>query len=259
MTEYVFDESWTGLLTAVFEHFERRDQVSRVVLASAYQPSMFGAARVIERDEQKAARVAAGLARHLDAADRRKLFCTFLSGLPDAANILFGLIVRIFSGETNIMDNYGDEAVLYVAQTAKSVERERHRMKAFIRFQQSADGMFFAVVEPDFNVLPLILSFFRSRYADQCWLIYDVRRRYGLYYDRQQVTEVYIDLQEVMPEAKSLATAFASEEGKYKLLWQDYFKSTNIAARKNMKLHLQHVPRRYWKYLTEKADALKAI
>ncbi|MGK4566274.1 DUF4130 domain-containing protein [Flavobacterium sp. 3HN19-14] len=42
------------------------------------------------------------------------------------------------------------------------------------------------------------------------------------------------------------------KEGLYALLWNDYFKSTNIPARKNMKLHLQHVPKRYWKYLTEK-------
>ncbi|TXD94923.1 DUF4130 domain-containing protein [Gillisia hiemivivida] len=26
-----------------------------------------------------------------------------------------------------------------------------------------------------------------------------------------------------------------------------------MKSRKNMKLHLQHVPKRYWKYLTEKS------
>ncbi|MNL65412.1 hypothetical protein D3C87_1897410 [compost metagenome] len=41
-------------------------------------------------------------------------------------------------------------------------------------------------------------------------------------------------------------------EQMYTLLWQDYFKSTNILARKNMRLHVRHVPRRYWKYLSEK-------
>ena len=44
-----------------------------------------------------------------------------------------------------------------------------------------------AIVQPDFNVLPLIEKHFRERYADQRWLIYDVRRKYGLYYDLQTV------------------------------------------------------------------------
>ncbi|HCV81945.1 MAG TPA: DNA metabolism protein, partial [Zunongwangia profunda] len=38
----------------------------------------------------------------------------------------------------------------------------------------------------------------------------------------------------------------------FQKLWKSYFESTNIKSRKNTKLHLQHVPKRYWKYLTEK-------
>ena len=43
-----------------------------------------------------------------------------------------------------------------------------------------------------------------------------------------------------------------AQEALYDQLWKDYFKSTNIVERRNIKLHLQHVPKRYWKYLTEK-------
>lgn len=39
---------------------------------------------------------------------------------------------------------------------------------------------------------------------------------------------------------------------KYQMLWQKYFNNTNIAARKNIKLHIQHVPKQYREYLTEK-------
>jgi len=45
---------------------------------------------------------------------------------------------------------------------------------------------------------------------------------------------------------------FAKQEFEFQTLWQDYFKSTNIVSRKNMKLHIRHVPKRYWKYLSEK-------
>lgn len=45
---------------------------------------------------------------------------------------------------------------------------------------------------------------------------------------------------------------FATQEFEFQKLWQDYFKSTNIESRKNMKLHTRHIPKRYWKYLSEK-------
>ena len=34
--------------------------------------------------------------------------------------------------------------------------------------------------------------------------------------------------------------------------WKDYLKSTNIQERQNIKLHVQYLPKRYWRYLNEK-------
>jgi probable DNA metabolism protein len=39
----------------------------------------------------------------------------------------------------------------------------------------------------------------------------------------------------------------------YDQLWKDYFRSVNIQARQNMKLHIQYVPKRYWRYMNEKS------
>jgi probable DNA metabolism protein len=130
------------------------------------------------------------------------------------------------------------------------VEREKHRMEAFVRFQLTRDNLFYAIVQPDFNVLPLIQSHFKSRYADQRWMIYDIQRKYGIYYDLAEVTEVQImfsDLKTTDP-----ASIYDEKETMYQELWKQYFSSVNIKARKNTKLHIQHMPKRYWKHLTEK-------
>lgn len=132
--------------------------------------------------------------------------------------------------------------------------RERHRVKAFVRFQKIEDGLFTAVMEPDFNVLPLVASFFRNRYADQRWLIYDKKRNYGLYYDLQYVTEVTLTVEQSRSIQKSNShIQIDANDKRFEIMWKSYFDSTNIAARKNMKLHLQHVPKRYWRYLPEKS------
>lgn len=101
-------------------------------------------------------------------------------------------------------------------------------------------------MQPDHNVLPLIAKHFKARYADQRWLIYDGRRKYGIYYDLEKVEEVKLDFADLQNDF-ALNEIFDEDESLYQQLWKQYFKSVNIAARKNTKLHVQHMPKRYWK------------
>ena len=57
----------------------------------------------------------------------------------------------------------------------KRVDWERLRMFQFVRFQKAADGTFFAAFEPQHNALPLTIEHFKDRFADQKWLIYDMK------------------------------------------------------------------------------------
>src|SRR5699024_10345211 len=121
----------------------------------------------------------------------------------------------------------------------KSVSREKHRMEAFVRFKKTAEGIFFAVIDPDFNVLPLIAPHFKGRYADQRWLIYDEKRRYGLFYDLNSVQEVHLSSEHnksMIEQAQLTDTSITldAQEALYDQLWKDYFKSTNIVERRNM-------------------------
>jgi len=117
------------------------------------------------------------------------------------------------------------------------------------------DDIYFANVEPDFDVLPLISKHFRNRYADQQWLIYDVKRRYGIFYNIERVEIISLDLSEIHFNRTRKSKTFTENEYEYQELWNNYFQSTNIKSRINRKLHTQHVPKRYWKYLSEKKEA----
>ncbi len=125
-------------------------------------------------------------------------------------------------------------------------------MEAFVRFQKLKDGLYYSLVQPDYNVLPLISNHFEDRYANQRWLIYDSYRKYGLYYNLNSVEEVQLRFTDDAPNGSTMASMYDESEDLYQRLWQQYFSSVNIAARKNTKLHLQHMPRRYWRNLVEK-------
>lgn len=251
---YIFDGTYNGLLCCVFECFEKKDTNIRLLAEGqdALQSDMFSASTTIVTDAAKAKRVLTGLQKLVGRPVSMDFFRVFLSEDIKAWTAAFTIMRRLFSGETKILQNYGDDDVLYFTQTLKKVSRERHRMKAFVRFSKSSDGLFFAVIEPDFNVLPLIVDFFKKRYTDQQWLIYDLKREYGILYDKLTVSEVNLTSIERQVLTKDAIITLDAEDEHFQNLWKRYYQSTNIEARRNMKLHLQHVPRRYWKYLVEK-------
>jgi probable DNA metabolism protein len=252
MNTFIFDGSLEGLLTAVFEWFERKPGGIRLTAAKYHQPAVFEQSLTVISDPKKADRVWKALQEKVDKGWIRRMYCAYLSELQKAHQHLFDLICYLFQNAGGAEMNYGNEHVLQTAQVAKKVEREKHRMEAFIRFQQTADGMFYCCIDPDFNVLPLISRHFRNRYADQKWLIYDLTRKYGLHYDLHEVSEIEMEFAVPLKSGIAAAETLSETEALYATLWKDYFKSTNIPARKNTKLHIQHVPKRYWKYLTEK-------
>jgi probable DNA metabolism protein len=249
---YLIDGSLEGLLCAVFEWFERKPGKVTVQLERHHQPDVFTPVFHVHYDSGKAGRVWKGLQKKLDRGWMRRFYCTFLSELPQAYQNLFEFTCYIFLNPPGAELNYGNAHVLALSQTAKKVEREKHRMEAFIRFRQLTDGIFYCGIEPDFNVLPLIMAHFKNRYADQQWIIYDLTRHYGLFYNLETVEEVQLSPEEEKQLNRPEAQMFIENESLYSTLWTNYFKSTNIAARKNTRLHVQHVPKRYWKYLTEK-------
>ena len=251
MRLYTYDGTFEGLLTVVFEAYERKAWPTSIEQEQVAQPSMFGETIAVVADEQKAQRVWQGLQKKLSAGALRELYYTFLWEQQGLEQIIFSYIRLAFGTEENIEGNFAAPCVLQVQQAAKQVHREKHRMEAFVRFEKTADGLFYATVSPDFNVLPLILDHFRKRYADQRWAIYDTRRRYGVYYDLHTTTFMNLELP-AHQRAGVPAAALDADEDKYRQLWQVYFDHVNIPERKNPKLHLRHIPRRYWKYLSEK-------
>jgi probable DNA metabolism protein len=252
MTLLSYDSTFEGFLTAVFEIYEFKYLNPKIIKKDDAQQNLFSKPIEIITDIVKSDRVLKKLNAQLERDGIRSLIYAFLSEKIGIEDTLFDVINYAVENPTkNIMKDFANDSVLQISQLTKSVGREKHRMEAFIRFELLKDGIYFAKIEPDFDVLTLIIPHFKNRYQDQKWLIYDLRRKYGVYYDLATVEIVALDLDIKLIESKS-SEVFSDSEIEYQKLWWEYFDHTNIKERKNTKLHLQHVPKRYWKYLTEK-------
>lgn len=255
MENIIYDGTFHGLLTAIFEVYDHKFTDVNICTEKYVQPGFFGQQYVIETDIKKSERVWIGLKNKLSAIAQKQLYHSFLSEEKDIENCILRYVQNAFAGQHGVEHNYSNADVLKIVETDKKVRRERHRMEAFIRFQLTKDNLYYAICQPDFNVLPLLEKHFKDRYADQRWMIYDAVRKYGIYYDLDKIERVEITFNDKANNGADISDIYDDKEDLYQTLWQQYFKSVNISARKNTKLHIQHMPKRYWKFLIEKQPA----
>ena len=264
MIVYTFDSTLDGLLTAVFDAYALHQQPEELVREGEVLPLFCDEAHHVVTADDKARRVWTGLEKRLKREALRLIGISWLSEQQALYTPLFHYIYKVFRpstvGGVGGGCNFADPDVLYVTNTARRVLHEQLRMKQFIRFQKAKDGTYLAVVSPDNNVLPLITDHFQDRFNDQPWLIYDAKRRYGYYYDptngASQATRITFTEDTTLPfdlETGKLSDELLSENDQlFQELWRTYFKAICIRERLNPRKQLNDMPRRYWKYMTEK-------
>lgn len=253
MVIFVYDKTFEGLLTAVFDAYSRRVFPDALLAEGEPFPLFYDEAVTVCSDAAKADRVWKGLERKISKTSLSGVAVTWLSELPEVDMLLFRYIRKAIDSAATIEFNLGDPDVLQTAKIWKKVNNERMRVMQFFRFQKAADGTYFAAVAPVYNVLPLVLPYAQDRFADQRWLLYDLKREYGYYYDLRETTEVRFEEKDSHLLTGLLADDIMDKDEKlFQRMWKAYFKSIAIRERLNPRLHRQHMPERFWKYMPEK-------
>ena len=257
MQVYVFDNTLDGLLTAVFDSFLLKQQPEYLLAEGEQLPLFVDQQYQVVTDSEKAERVWKGLEKYLSKDGLHMITISWLSEERTLNQPLFNFICKVFRLKIKDFEqNASDEDVLAVRNTCRRVLHEQLRMKQFIRFQKAKDGTYLAVVSPDHNVLPLIIDHFQDRFNDQPWLIYDAKRHYGYYYDGKTIIRVTFEDEASVPfdlsNGKMDADIISDNDQLFQDLWRTYFKAICIKERMNPRKQLSDMPRRYWKYMTEK-------
>uniref|UniRef100_UPI0026F323E6 TIGR03915 family putative DNA repair protein n=1 Tax=Flavobacterium alvei TaxID=2080416 RepID=UPI0026F323E6 len=253
MIIFRYDKTFEGLLTALFDAYNRKVFPEKLLGLEDIEPLFTTESYTVLTQEDKSTRVWKGLEKKVERNTLNMLTYVWLSELPGSDELMFRYIRKAFDSKMSIETNYADDDVLEVQKIARKVSHEKHRMIEFVRFQKAADDIFFAPISPDHNCLPLTISHFKDRFADQLWIIYDLKRNYGFLYDLKNVTRVVFDELKVNPQNGQLhSSLLADDEKLFQQLWKQYYKSICILERKNPKVHRQLLPQRFWKYLPEK-------
>ena len=252
MIVFRYDKTFEGLLATLFDAYSRKTFPDRLLSENEPLPMFAGHVHHVVTESYKSTRVWTALEKKLSRPVCGMLMHVWLSELPGNDELLFRYMHKAFDAPASIATCFSDNDVMEVKKIAGKVSKERERLMQFVRFQKTADGIFFAPVSPVYNALPLALPYFTDRFAAQAWLIYDVKRRYGYYYDQKTATEVTLDNDERLLGGKLDEALMAHDEKIFQSMWKEYTLSITIRERLNPKLQRQHMPRRFWKFMPEK-------
>lgn len=253
MNIFAFDNTFEGLLTLVFDCYSRRQFPDEILSGEGSQNILFGSTISILTDDRKAERVWNGIVAHSSPENAHRIYRVFLSGQNDTPLLLFRYMRLILDSTKNEETNFAQPLVVEVNKLHQKVCKETSRVLQFVRFQKTIEGSYYASFAPMYDVLPLCISHFRNRFADQQWIIYDLKRNYGFLYNLKNVTRVVFDELKVNPQNGRLHhSLLADDEKLFQQLWRQYYHSICIQERKNEKVHRQLLPKRFWKYLPEK-------
>lgn len=255
-----FDASWEGMLSAVFDawslgwHTQLEPGQLELARPDAVRPLFADAEHDVTTDATKAARVWKALSGKMQPSALSALTTSFLSedAAMDTPTLRF-IIKVIASDRPGREADFSDPDMVAVLRTAKRVRYEAHRMLQFVRFQKAADGTYFAMMDPEHNVLPMTLNHFTDRFSDRHFILYDHRRGYGYYYDGTAPR-----LMSLPPDLNHIATGMLPdemldpEERLFRKLWATYFHAIAITERTNPRKQRHDMPVRYWRFLTEK-------
>ncbi|MDT0630320.1 TIGR03915 family putative DNA repair protein [Rubrivirga sp. S365] len=249
------DGTFGGLLSAYAEAYRRGALPAEVRLAGEpASGALFGETVRVDADTALAERVERGVKRIKPGLVGR-LHRAFLSERPGMEVAVLRLIDAARERGAGAAADWTFDPAREVSRWSGRVGREAHRMEAFVRFERvEVEGAerFVAHARPEYHVLPLLTAHFAGRYPTLAWRIVDVRRGLALVHTPEPDRAPAAPPTRIVPASALPEGGAAPEEESYQAMWKAYFRAVTIPERRNLKLHLRHVPRRYWPYLTEK-------
>lgn len=239
---YLYDGSFEGLLTCIFEAYATKERDVSIKNSATYTPSFLDEVKTIGTDMGKFERVFSSIPKKISKQAQEVVYRAWLSGDEDAPDLIFHFLRAGYKIGARVTDYLQDPLISRIMDLDKKVGREAHRFLGLLRFKEIAEGIFYAVYEPDYNITVLIAPHFVKRLA-MPFIIHDKKRNICAVSDGGEMV-----LTDKPPQADDVKTI---SEDEYASLWKAFFKAIAIKERKNPRTQMQYMPKKYWKNLTE--------
>ena len=240
---YIYDGSFEGLLTAVFDSYKNREIPCEITDSNSLQEDFLCEYKNIVTDREKSERVSLAIEKKVSKEALENIYLTYLSDTPNKGRLCLDYIRAGLKFGKKVDINLTLDCVMKITDAVRKIKNEAFRYLEFVRFSELDGGIFYSEIEPFCNVLPLIAPHFEKRLSNMPWIIHDTKRQLCMVYNGKYCCLTPTD---TAPRLK-----FSKSETEYRRLWKNFYDSIAITERYNEKRRMGHMPKRYWNHLTE--------
>lgn len=244
MKNYLYDGSFEGLLTVIFYAYADKEPVL-ITKEKYYTPHLLDKPYKTPVEQDKFERVYSSIEHKLSSSILSNIYQLYLSETPGCENLILDYLKLCYSYGVTINLAKNNDIIIQVDTLCRKVSHEVHRFIGFVRFNEISPLCFYAQIEPDHHILPLLSHHFTTRFSDQNFIIHDLRRDIALVYDQK---EVYLQVL-TTSQIDTLKNLQISDP--FQSLFKSFYDSVTIKERANPRLQKTFVPQRYWKHLSE--------
>lgn len=255
MKTYIFDGTFEGFMTTCHLLIRRKTTPTSIVPQAFYKPDLFSEPQYITTCNFSVKEILDYLEKNFNRETIRHITRAFLSEIDGIYLKLFEYILACIQYGRNVDRYLTNDAVMAVHDASRKVGSEAHRLKGLVRFRELKEGVFYAPITPDHNVLLAIAQHFTIRLRDQQWILHDISRNQACFWNTTELLDADItdsDFKNLQSISDIAPEKLSENEIKFANLWQTFFDHVAIPERTNPRLQRQFMPRRYWKYLTER-------
>ncbi|MBQ6795834.1 MAG: TIGR03915 family putative DNA repair protein [Clostridia bacterium] len=238
-----FDSTFDGFLSAVHHAVKNRVRPVCICPQGEVQTMINCSIMPIDTHMQNAELVRRTLCDAAGYDSLKRAYYTYLSSAEDAIMASYTYILYALKyGKSTA--NYMSNADIYRAyQLEKKVMYEADRMKGFLRFAVMEGGVEYAPMEPENDILALLMPHFADRLKSVPFVIHDLLRQKAGVCSRGSW---------FITDASDLTVpSLAADEVTYRKLWKTFYDAICIRERTNLKLQTQMMPKKYRKHMTE--------
>ena len=241
--------STEGILCGVYEAFTSRygHAYQKLVAGPYVNGDLFSDIYSVQVDSVKAEKVVKAIVKKISREAWYRIHLAAEADSQDKAEIIYRFLILAFANGSKVLNAMSIPEVMELHRLSRSVSRETQHLYGFLRFQELQNGILYARLISRHHVGMFLAEHFQDRLPMENWVIHDVDRD-EIWLHRAGREWIYICHPDFRVDPQKMLSA---SEYEFREWWQTFTESIAILERKNPKLQMQMLPKRYWKYMPE--------
>lgn len=237
---YLYDGTIEGFFTLVYITYKSHTYPLKIYSEKEYIDNIIDTLILIKTDYKKSDIVKESIIKKISNFVYQNILTSFLSKEKDKANVIYEYLFQAYKYSYKIIYHNEIECVTKFNKMTQNIKSEAHKFKGFVRFTKLQNEIYFSKINPDNDILYLLIAHFKNRLSNEKWIIYDENKDKAVFYDTKDIRIL-----------EDIKLDFKNSEDEYEKMWKTFIKAVTIKERKNLRCQRNFMPKKYWKNLLE--------